>query len=514
MGKDKMEESDIFNGNVLAVKEAPEPSEVFWEDVDVGFKTRMKQQTKTWIIVLFLVFGSLLLCKGLASSIGAGGAALWITVANIAMPMVLRTICTSVEDHVSANDQNMSLFLKLTFFRWCNTAIVIYVITNFDEFLTEKAMKQVQAVILADAITSPLIRTLNPADLINQLIVCKYAPTQEKMNSYFMGTPWFPAERYADMTITLFLSLFYSSLFPFGLFLTCFGYTFIFIVDKYSLLRSWRTTQQIDDDMMKVSRMHMMLAVYCHAVMSMVFYSEFPFDGVCPNNGKAEGIDDYDDGSSALLPTTMSHDVFMSAKAMYNVTTNQIYHRCDQSVGSRLLAIVFVGDRILENPTATGKQERAVKMYGVLVVTLTVLLFLAFFGKGVVMGIYNLFYGVYTSDGTEAKEDHFSKVDGIEAYIPLIRHNSLAYPLVATDLVEFDSKYLSFEMSSEDEYKMQCLFNQAELPSLSKDDLQDLFSVVKYYAPSGNLDSEGPKSKSKAKKKTKKGDKKGDYEAV
>ena len=130
------------------------------------------------------------------------------------------------------------------------------------------------------------------------------------------------------------------------------------------------------------------------------------------------------------------------------------------------------------------------------------------------MGIYNLFYGVYTSDGSEAKEDHFSKVDGIEAYIPLIRHNSLAYPLVATDLVEFDSKYLSFEMSSEDEYKMQCLFNQAELPSLSKDDLQDLFSVVKYYAPSGNLDSEGAKSKSKAKKKTKKGDKKGDYEAV
>ena len=44
MGKDNMEESHIFNGNVLAVKEAPEPSEVFWEDVDVGFKTRMIQQ--------------------------------------------------------------------------------------------------------------------------------------------------------------------------------------------------------------------------------------------------------------------------------------------------------------------------------------------------------------------------------------------------------------------------------------------------------------------------------------
>merc|ERR1712159_526733 len=99
----------------------------------------------------------------------------------------------------------------------------------------------------------------------------------------------------------------------------------------------------------------------------------------------------------------------MSAKAMYNVTTNQIYHRCDQSVGSRLLAIIFVGDRILENPSATGKQERAGKMYGVLVVTLTVLLFLAFFGKGVVMGIYNLFYGVYTSDEPKRRKITLAK---------------------------------------------------------------------------------------------------------
>ena len=190
-----MEDKYVWNEaegkkNVLAIKEAPEPSEVFWEDVDVMFQKRVVQQTKTFFIVVFLVVGSTFVCKGLANGVGAGGAALWITIANIIMPVILRKICTEFEDHVSANEQNMSLFLKLTFFRWCNTAIVIYFITDFDEFLTEKAIKQVQAVILADAITSPLIRTLNPADLINQLMVCKYAITQEKMNSYFLGTIW------------------------------------------------------------------------------------------------------------------------------------------------------------------------------------------------------------------------------------------------------------------------------------------------------------------------------------
>ena len=164
------------------------------------------------------------------------------------------------------------------------------------------------------------------------------------------------------MTKTLFLSLFFSALFPFGLFLTCFGYTFIYVVDKYSLLRSWRTDQQVDDDMTKISRMHMTFAVYVHAVMSMVFYSEFPFDGVCPNTGPLndktrmapEDVADLDDGSVYLLPTTLKPAVFQHARVMFNVTTDQIYHACDQSVGSRLLAIIFVGGRVLENPRYAG----------------------------------------------------------------------------------------------------------------------------------------------------------------
>ena len=86
------------------------------------------------------------------------------------------------------------------------------------------------------------------------------------MNSYFLGTAWYPAERYADMTKTLFLALFYSALFPSGLFLTCLGYGFTYTVDKYSLLRLWRTPSELDDIITKISRGHMILAVYAHAV--------------------------------------------------------------------------------------------------------------------------------------------------------------------------------------------------------------------------------------------------------
>ena len=512
-GKDKMAPEHVFKSeNVLAVKEAPEPSEVFWEDVDVTFKIRMKQQTITFFIVFMLVLASTLVCKGLAASMGAGGAALWITITNIIMPMVLRKICTEFEDHVSANDQNYSLFLKLTFFRWMNTAIVLYWITDFDAFLTEKALKNVQAVILADAVTSPLIRTLNPADLINQFIICRYAPTQEKMNSYFLGTPWYPAERYADMTKTLFLSLFFSSLFPFGLYLTALGYTFIYVVDKYSLLRSWKTDKPVDDDMTKISRMHMIFAVYCHCVMSMVFFSEFPFDGVCPNNGigdddgAAAAAENLDDGHFSKLPTTLDWNVYSEAQELYGVTTDQIYHPCDQSVGSRLIAIMFIGDKAIERESTTGQQERTVRMYGVFVVILTCILFVLFFGKGVIMGCFNLWYGTYKGDGTKANADQFTTCGDIMAYIPKIEHPSLAFPLIATDVTTFESKYLSFTLQSEPEYYVQSLFNKNELPAFSKTEMKDLFSEVHYFPPPAGLTEEPPPKKVKKKK--------GEYEAV
>ncbi len=103
--------------------------------------------------------------------------------------------------------------------------------------------------------------------MVNQLLIARYSPTQEKCNTYFFGTPWLPAERYADMTKTLFLALFYSALLPSGLFLTCFGYAFGYLADKYSLLRTWRTPAELGDEITKVSRGHMILAVYAHAVM-------------------------------------------------------------------------------------------------------------------------------------------------------------------------------------------------------------------------------------------------------
>jgi hypothetical protein len=495
LGKDKMDPAYVFKGtNVLAVKEAPEPSEVFWEDVQVTFNSRFKQQSITFVMTFGLVVGSVFACKALQTSLGAGGAALWISLTNIIIPIVIKMFVTKVEDHVSVNDQQLSLFLKLTFFRWMNTAIVIYMITDFDAFLTLVAMKQIQAVIFADAITSPIIRTLDPSMLINQLIICHYAPTQEKMNSYFLGNAWMAADRYSDMTKTLFLALFYSALFPAGLFFTCLGYGFIYTVDKYSLLRTWRTPAEIDDDITKISRGHITFAVYCHAVMTMVFYAEFPFDNVC------------DDPDAQVLPA----HIFKAAHLSHNVTTDKLYLACDQTATGSVVSMVFGAS---PRDTMYGKQQRVVRVYGILCLILTVMLFVVFFGKGIIMGIYYLFHGKYSSD-TSANEQHFSSCD-IQAYIPIVTHAALAFPLVACDVSTYDTKYLPFELPEKDLFLVQSLYNKHELPGFSKADLDAIFSCVRHFPPPDDLVEEMTAEEKAAKdKKHKKGGGDAAYEAV
>ena len=77
-----------------------------------------------------------------------------------------------------------------------------------------------------------------------------------------VGQDWFPAERYADMTKTLFLSLFWAGLYPQGMFITSATFLISYILDKYSLLRAWRTPSPFDADLAHKTRGHVALGTW------------------------------------------------------------------------------------------------------------------------------------------------------------------------------------------------------------------------------------------------------------
>ena len=77
-----------------------------------------------------------------------------------------------------------------------NTAVLIYAVTPFEKMLSSETIGQVQAILIADAVTAPSLKLLNIYQHVSQRFMAPKALTQEKMNTYFRGGYWDLAERY------------------------------------------------------------------------------------------------------------------------------------------------------------------------------------------------------------------------------------------------------------------------------------------------------------------------------
>ena len=75
-----------------------------------------------------------------------------------------------------------------------NTAIIIYITTDMEDWLGTDHIKQVAAILWADALTTPTMRLLDIGSTFKKYVLAPRAKTQKKMNSYFTGTLWTLAE--------------------------------------------------------------------------------------------------------------------------------------------------------------------------------------------------------------------------------------------------------------------------------------------------------------------------------
>jgi hypothetical protein len=104
--------ADRFRGtNVLLVQEAPEPSEVIWQNLDKRLRYRLLQQllsaAVTAAVVTLAYYAIIRLISG-SSKWGAVG----VSVISTALPMILK-IVVSVERHINVTTQEDSLVGKL-----------------------------------------------------------------------------------------------------------------------------------------------------------------------------------------------------------------------------------------------------------------------------------------------------------------------------------------------------------------------------------------------------------------
>jgi hypothetical protein len=276
------------------------------------------------------------------------------------------------------------------------------------------------------------------------------------------------------MTKTLFLSLFWCALYPQGLFITALAYAICYTLDKYCLLRSWSTPSALDDDLTKKSRAYIAFALYAHVVMTMVFYSGWPFDNTCP-----------------VIPHQhLPKEVFKVANAALNVTMDYIYEECEQNPMGHFTTILAGGSTVQQY--MYGHQKKAVTLYATIVMFMTVVLIGVFFGKTLVETVYGMFYGSYSAE-TDVQNINFSSVEEAQTYIPEMRDPKLTFPILCCSIDNYPDTYNSFEDEGRDGlFQFCCVNSERDFPGVSAETREGYFSKVKHYPPPAGYEYAGP----------------------
>lgn len=277
----------LFRGeHVLLVREAEEPSAIRWMDLDESWGTKVKQLTFSTIISLACIVAVAVIVY-LCRRNGIMYAALAISIANAVFPLIAKAV-THLESHASEAGKQISLYIKIAIFRWVITAIVITIITPFTSTITagpEHLLQSVYIIFFADLVTSNVLQLADPVSNFNRHILAPRARSQERMNLLMSGTEYSIAERYTNMSKTLFLTFYYCAIYPGAFFLCAITLFVSFYVDKFSLMRTWKPAPMLGPYVAMFSRIYLMSsAIVALGVVSSYWYSGFPFDNLCSEN--------------------------------------------------------------------------------------------------------------------------------------------------------------------------------------------------------------------------------------
>jgi hypothetical protein len=387
--------SAVFKDHLLSVGEPSEPSAVRWLDLSASTLHKVSVRLLNIGITLLLVTFSGFIVARARFDIGAWAAAPLITISNTLIPLIVKVLMI-FEPHGTEGSFQAALYLKITFFRWVNTAFLMKIITPWTSTLEDGSrdvLPQINAILWAELWISPMLRLLDLFGNFKKHIMAPRARNQELMNLSFQGTKYNLGERYTDLTKVLFVCFYYSALYPAAFF---FG-TAILIVqyytDKFCLMRIWASSASLGSEVAKFSRKYFFsFAVVAYAVISAYAFAGFPYDNLCMEDNPKLG---------AAGTYTVTNDVNTT---VLEVSNNEFFVFCDQRWSS-FNGLPFP-PTANSQPTGrrwmTESQETMTSIYGWTACAFLIGFVVLFFGNGIMNYLRSWVGGVYNPTGTSS----------------------------------------------------------------------------------------------------------------
>jgi len=431
--------SSLFRGKVLRVEEASEPNAVRWLDLYYGRLSIYLRLLATFGITCGLVVLSAYILQLSRLRVNTILFAVILSTFNSIVPMIVR-ILVSYEKHYGEGSLQASLYLKITFFRWVNTAIITRIITPFLATLGEEKIdliNTINSLMISEMITSPLLRYLDFMTILNRHYFAPRAKTEEEMFACFKGGWYNLAERFTDFTKVLLLCTFYSTFYPLIYFFGAGVILAQYWMDKFLLLRSWQRCPYFGPEAAKFSRTYFnTAAILLGAISSGYAIASSPFTYLCSCG---------DNNKECNMPGTEYNNVQLLDSTVTTIETSaEPFYFCNQQV----LDIGFppVPDKQGSNKWMTDGQETVSRIYGWTCVVLLALYVVGVLGQGIIRAVLSLVKGVYKPAGCNQHKD-FSSGIGLESfgYIPQMEVPGFHFPLLATNIDDIDVQLIGWK---------------------------------------------------------------------
>jgi len=285
-------------GFKFSVDDAPEPEEIYWQNMSFTKKERRNRQIWSYLLssVLILIAGGIIwgietakqdqidyssfkesnYSDGYVQAVGIF-AALFTVIINA----VLGEACsyfTNQENHKTRTDHLISLIWKRTGMYFINTVLVYYVINNNPSGYGGTGSRtgwydggglatQAWYLAVTNALVWPLLQASNYIGYLSWCYFKRTASTQVELNMAYEPPEFDLAESYAAMLKTFALGLYFLPLMPSIIYPTLLALVLQYATNKFVLLRYSKRPPAYNDKVKHVSRRLMFLILVGYLVI-------------------------------------------------------------------------------------------------------------------------------------------------------------------------------------------------------------------------------------------------------
>ena len=179
----------LFHGRILKVVVPAEPNAIRWREMTISTTRKYVQRLITFAITVGLIIASGFVIHR-ARRLNTLFFSVCVSTFNFCIPQIIKLLLL-LERHSNEGSRQKSMYMKITLFRWSNSAILTKAITPFMDTLGESRLdllRSINGVLIAEMIYAPLLRYLDPWGSFRKHFLAPRSPTQELMNLNFTGT--------------------------------------------------------------------------------------------------------------------------------------------------------------------------------------------------------------------------------------------------------------------------------------------------------------------------------------